>query len=84
MGELSDILPKIVRGHWLGDVSDPTSPTGLARKLGHDLFITKDLKPTLWESLRVTLSTEGLKELLRIIGAVVVVAILVWLGLKIP
>ncbi len=84
LGELSDILPTIVRGHWLGDVSDPTSPAGLARKLGHDLFITKGLKQTLWESLKVTLSTEGPKELLKIIGGVVAVAILVWLGLKIP
>jgi hypothetical protein len=78
------MLPTIVRGAWLGGAADPTSPAGLAPKLGHDLFITKGLKPTRWESLEAILNTEGPKELLKIIGAIVLVAIPVWLGFKVP
>jgi hypothetical protein len=51
-------------------------------KLGYNLFVTRGLAPTRWERLLETLTTEGAKEALRLITAILLAALLIALGLK--
>ena len=65
----------------------PVLPAGVVSALGHDLFIVKGLKPTIWESLRTTLRQDGAKQLLSLVSAVagavlIAVLLLLMLGLK--
>ena len=76
--ELSAVLDKT----WLGKTSDPSAPAGIVSNLGFDLFLTKGLKPTKWESFLGNIQQEGVKELLKLIGGVVLAGLLLWLGLK--
>lgn len=78
---LPDIL-KVLDMTWLGKVSDPYSPSGIIAKLGYNLFLTQGIKPSLWETVRGTLRDEGTKELVKLISALVLAGLLVWLGWK--
>jgi len=80
--KLVDELGNILAKRWLGQVSDPTSPAGIAAKLGYDLFATKGLTPRWSEKFFAGLKEDGVKELIRIVGEVLIAAILVVLGLK--
>jgi hypothetical protein len=86
---LAELIPQIdamLSTSWLGSSSDPSSPAGVVSALGHDLFIVKGLKPTMWESLRTTLRQDGAKQLLSLVSAVasavVIALLLLMLGLK--
>lgn len=76
--ELSEILDK----KWLGQSSDPSSPAGVVANFGYDLFLTKGIKPTLWERTMSTLQQEGVKQLLKLVGTLIVAVILFYLGIK--
>lgn len=79
------ILPDILKPldmSWLGKVVDPYSPSGIVAKLGYNLFLTQGIKPSLWETIRGTLRDEGTKELLKLVSALVLAGLLVWLGWK--
>lgn len=76
--ELSEILDK----KWLGHSSVPSTPAGVIANFGYDLFLTKGIKPTLWERTMSTVQQEGVKELLKLVGALILAAILFYLGLK--
>jgi hypothetical protein len=80
--QLLDDIKRILRKDWIGVPGDPTSPAGIMANLGYDLFFTKGFKPTFWESFFATIQQEGTKELTRIIGGVLIAALLVWLGLS--
>jgi hypothetical protein len=77
-GEIKEVLKK----KWLGVSSKVGSPAAIASKLGHDLFTTKGLQPTVWEHIRRVLREEGTKQVLKIIGILLAAALLAWLGLK--
>jgi hypothetical protein len=84
-----DLLAQIeamVDNAWLGEVSDPSSPAAIAAALGHDLFVVKGLRPTLWETVKVTLRQDGVRQLLTVVQTVIttmlVAALLLYLGLK--
>jgi len=77
-GEIEEVLKK----KWLGVSSKVGSPAAIVSKLGHDLFTTKGLQPTLWEQISKVLREEGTKQVLKIIGLVLAAALLAWLGLK--
>jgi hypothetical protein len=69
----ADLIPhieKMLAKTWLGSSADPSSPAGIVSALGHDLFIVKGLRPTVWESLRSTLRQDGAKQLLTLAQAV--------------
>jgi hypothetical protein len=81
---LVDDLTSFLAKRWLGDPTDPSSPTSISAKLGHDLFITKGLKANWLESIKMTLVQEGTKQLFKIITTVLsalILAALLWLGI---
>jgi hypothetical protein len=67
---------------WLGNLNDPTSPASVVAKLGYNLFVTKGLAPTKMEKLFEKLKEDGVKELLKLVGGIVLALLLFWLGLK--
>ncbi|GIH09766.1 hypothetical protein Rhe02_78330 [Rhizocola hellebori] len=80
-------IEKMLDKSWLGTPHDQSSPAGIASALGHDLFIVKGLRPTLYETIRITLRQEGIKQLIStgatILATILVAIILVRLGLKV-
>jgi hypothetical protein len=83
---LADELVRVLRKDWLGKSSDPTSPAGITSNLGYDLFLTKGLESTVWESFGAWLQKDGVPEFLKlvgtIIGGIILAIILLWLGIK--
>ena len=85
---LASQMERVLSKEWLGKPTDPDSPSGIASKLGHDLFITKGLKPTPWESVQITMRQEGVKQLITVFGTVLagvlLAALLLLLNLRQP
>jgi hypothetical protein len=79
---LADDLLQVLDSKWLGVSTDPSCPAGIVAKLGYDLFRTKGIQPTFWESLRSLLRDEATKEILKLIGAVLAGLLLYRLGVK--
>lgn len=79
---LADQLTGVLNKEWLGKSTDPGSPAGIVSNLGFDLFLTKGLKPTRWENFLSTIQQDGVRELLKLIGAVVLAGFIVWLGFQ--
>lgn len=79
---MADELEPVLRRDWLGKVTDPESPAGIASNLGYDLFRSKGLKATPWESFKHTLSQEGAKQVTAIVGSLLLAALIVVLGLR--
>lgn len=69
---------------WLGDPRNPASPASITAKLGYDLFTTRGMAPSRRQRFLQKLQEDSVKELIRIIGAVALAGILVWLGLSRP
>ena len=80
--DFAEELKNILRKKWLGDPSSPYAPSEISAKLGYDLFISKGLKPTYIESLKNLITLEYPKEILKIIGGIILALLLIWLGLK--
>ena len=83
---LADELVKVLKKDWLGKSSDPHSPASIASNLGYDLFLTKGLQPTVWESFGAWLQKDGVPEFLKlmgtIIGGIILAIILFWFGIR--
>jgi hypothetical protein len=79
---LPEQLEHVLDGKWLGTPGDPGSPAGIAFNLGYDLFVTKGLRATPWESFRGVLQQEGATQIVRAVGVVIVALLVVVLGLK--
>lgn len=75
-------LNRILRENWIGSPDDLSSPASIVAKLGYDLFLTKGITPTVWERLLAILKTDGIKELIKIVGGIIVAGLLLWLGLN--
>ncbi len=80
--ELPKELSLILKKDWLGKASEPEKPAGVAANLGYDLFTTRGPQPTLWETAKKTLQEEWVKQVLAILGAIVLAALLLWSRLK--
>lgn len=80
--ELTAQLEHVLDKAWLGKPTEPETPAGVAFNLGYDLFITKGLRATTWESIRSAVRQEGISQLMAIGGAIVIAVLLVLLGLK--
>jgi hypothetical protein len=80
--DVADDLVQALDTRWLGKLDDPYSPASIVGKLGYNLFVTQGIKPTWSEVVRDTLRDEGTKELVKLIGAVMLAALLLWLGLS--
>lgn len=79
----ADELVRMLDKEWLGRTSNPKSPAGVISKLGFNLFTTRGLEPTFWENSLKLLRRDGVKEVIRIIGAIILAALLLFLGLKV-
>jgi hypothetical protein len=82
LGHTANELVHVLQMKWLGKVDNPLDPAGIAAKLGFNLFLTKGIVPTFWENVRTQLRDEGTKEFVKLIGGIILAALLVWLGLK--
>jgi hypothetical protein len=80
--ELAAELKVILEKKWLGNISECNSPAGIAAKLGYNLFLTKGLVPRWWERSLEAIEQEGLKELIKFIGAVLLAGSLIYFGLR--
>ena len=80
--DFADELTPILQKQWLGKSDDPTSPAGISLKLGYDLFTTKGSEATKWEKFLTTIQDEGVKQLIKIAGGVIIAGLLFWLGWK--
>lgn len=81
-GELVKDILAMLNKQWLGKPADPGSPAWIVANLGYDLFVTKGLQPTRWEKILATIQDEGVKEVLKIVGGIILAGLLLWLGLK--
>jgi hypothetical protein len=79
---LASDLGRVLDLKWLGEPSDPHCPAGIVAKLGYNLFLTKGIERTRWESFVSILRDEGTKEFVKIVFAILLAAILLRLGLK--
>lgn len=83
---MEDVIPSIesiLDRSWLGSLDMPMSPASISSKLGHNLFVTKGLKPTCWETAMEILAQEGPKQVLKVLSGVLLAALIIWLGLKV-
>lgn len=80
--KLADELVFVLGKQWLGKISEPNSSASIALKLGYNLFTTKGFETTAWEKFKGTIQEEGIKQLIQIIGTIVIAGLLLWLGLK--
>jgi hypothetical protein len=67
---------------WLGDMEEPRAPAALCRKLGYDLFLTKGIQPSLFQTLSAKLQGDLVAEILKLITAVILAYLLFRLGLS--
>ncbi len=79
---LADEVTLVLRKHWIGKSSVPNSPTSIALKLGYDLFTTSGIKATYWERFVTAMQQEAIKQLIKVIGGIILAGLLLWLGLK--
>ena len=77
---LADDIVRVLDFNWLGTTSDPHCPAGIVAKLGYDLFLTKGIQPTFWENIRAILRDEGMKEIIKLVFAILLVALLLKLA----
>jgi hypothetical protein len=80
--DLADDLQYVLGREWVGTLEDAGSTASILAKLRSNLFVSSGLKPTLWESILMFLETDGIKELVKLIGAVALAGILALLGWK--
>lgn len=72
----------ILSKSWLGKLDDPYSPASIVSKLGYNLFVTKGMAPTRWEKTLQILREDGVKEGIKLVGGILLAALLFYLGLK--
>ena len=82
VASLAEDLGAIMAKSWLWKKDDPQSPSAITAKLGYDLFSTKGPRRNWRESLLDLISQEGVKEILKLISAIILAAALFWLGFK--
>ncbi|MCU0288573.1 MAG: hypothetical protein MUF15_19550 [Acidobacteria bacterium] len=72
----------LISKKWIGSREEHTSIATNTKKLGYDLFLTKGIKPTIFERLAILLEEEGVKTILQILASIAIAGLLVWIGLK--
>lgn len=78
---LADDLVSVLDTKWLGAMDDPCSPACIVSKLGYDLFLTKGIKPSFSENIRALLREELTKEILKLVGGILLAFLLLKFGL---
>jgi hypothetical protein len=76
-------LLKVLGMGWIGTQKDPKSAATISSNLVLNLFMTRGLRPSAWESVVSVLHQEGVKQLLAAVGVALAAALLIVLGLKV-
>lgn len=79
---LADDIARVLDFGWVGTTSNPHCPAAIVAKLGYDLFLTKGIQPTFVENIRSMLRDEATKEIIKLVFAILLAALLLRLGLK--
>lgn len=80
--QLTGDLLRVLDLTWLGVTSDPHCPAGIVANLGYNLFLTKGIQPTFWETTLSILRDEATKEIIKLIFAVLLAILLLKLQLS--
>ena len=75
-------IRKVAARDWRGDRSSTGTPANIMARLGYDLFLTKGFEPSIREKLLETLSSEGIKELIKFLYAILLAGLLFIAGWK--
>jgi hypothetical protein len=67
---------------WIGNPLMRGTPAAVIAKLGYDLFLTSGMKPTTWEKAKAKLEEEWVKQVVELVGKLLLAAALVWFGWK--
>jgi hypothetical protein len=78
---LADDMLRLLDTKWLGARGDANSPACVVANLGYDLFLTRGITATVGERVRALLLNEATAQIVKLIGAVFLAALLVWLGI---
>lgn len=81
--ELPSAVSRLLDRTWLGSSTDPRSPAGIAANLGYNLFIAKGARATPAEAFISAFRTEGAKQIVAVLGGIVLAVITFVLGLKV-
>jgi hypothetical protein len=79
---LADELLGILNKKWLGDPNEPNSPANISKKLGYNLFTTSGFESTSREKFMNLVQEESTKQVVNIIGAILVAILILILGLR--
>lgn len=79
---LADDVTNILAKEWLGKPDQPNTPANIIKKMGYNLYITRGLEPTKAEKFLNFIQEEGIKQLINIIGVILIAVLLLWLNLK--
>ena len=80
---LLEDLRAILGKSWLGKTEDPLTPAGICRKLGYDLYLTKGLQPSRWQSVATQLQGSLVSEVVKLAGVAALAGIAFLLGFNI-
>ncbi|RJQ74470.1 hypothetical protein D5S17_22865 [Pseudonocardiaceae bacterium YIM PH 21723] len=79
---LADVAIRLLQRDWLGDPADPRSPASVMAALRYDLFVTKGRQETALEAFKSALRQEGPKQVLIVLGGILLAILVLALGLK--
>lgn len=75
-------IREVVNRSWLGSRSAPGTPANIMARFGYDLFLTKGFTSTFRERINQLLTEDAAKEFIKLVFAVILGGLLLWLGLK--
>jgi len=73
---------KILTKEWMGKRDDPSTPAGIIKNLGFDLFCTKGFQKTAYEKFMDKLPEEAAKTIVTILITALLTTIMTYLGIK--
>jgi hypothetical protein len=79
---LADTVTHLLDREWLGQSTDPRTPAGIMVSLRYDLFTVKGRQETRKEFFLTALRQESAKQIITVIGTLILALLLVILGLK--
>jgi len=80
LSHLADEVLSVLRKDWLGKSSEPNTPAGIISSLGYDLFLTKGLQPSWWQTIKTKMQDDGIKELIKLLYALAFAFLVFWWG----
>lgn len=79
---VADEVELVLSKDWIGDLSSSASVASTIEKLGVNLFVTKGLTPTFAERIVSAVREDGIKELIKLVYAIILAGMLFYLGWK--